>query len=85
MRYVLDSSAALPSVIVEPLSSKAQQLLTDYRNGVHELIAPDIYPLETLNGLTKAERQKRIAPGTAFRFWRSIMTDSPVYFLISNS
>ncbi len=79
MKYVLDSSAALPSVIAEAVSSKAIRLLDEYRNGLHDLLAPDIYPIETLNGLTKAERQRRIAPGTAFSFWMGLMGRSPTY------
>jgi predicted nucleic acid-binding protein len=79
MRAVLDSSAALPSVIPEPTTAKAVRLLSEYRQGLHELLAPDIFPLEALNGLAKAERQKRIVPGTAFQLWKAIMVDSPVY------
>ena len=36
-----------------------------------------IYPIETLNGLAKAERQKRIR--NAYPLWQGIMADSPVY------
>jgi predicted nucleic acid-binding protein len=77
MKLVLDSSAALP--IPEPDSASAIRLIDEYRQGLHELLAPDIFPVETLNGLTKAERQKRILSGTAFTLWRAIMADSPVY------
>ena len=79
MRLVLDSSAALPSVILEPVTPNAIRLIDEYRQGLHELLAPDIFPVETLNGLAKAERQKRISVGTAFNFWKGIMVDSPVY------
>jgi predicted nucleic acid-binding protein len=79
MRAVLDSSAALPSVIPEPTTAKAVRLLSEYRQGLHELVAPDIFPLEALNGLAKAERQKRIVPGTAFQLWKATLVDSPVY------
>lgn len=79
MKYVLDSAAALPSVIVEPDTAKAIRILDEYRRGIHDLLAPDIFPIETLNALTKAERQKRIVSGTAYPFWKGIMVDSPVY------
>jgi predicted nucleic acid-binding protein len=46
MKYVLDSSAALPCVLPEKDSAKAIQLRDDARNGVHELLAPDIFPAE---------------------------------------
>ncbi len=79
MKIVLDSSAALSSVILEPLTPIAIRLIDEYRQGIHDLIAPDIFPVETLNGLAKAERQKRISPGTAFSFWKGIIIDSPLY------
>ena len=44
MKYVLDSSAALPWVLPEILSPNAVRLRQDVRNGIHELIAPDIFP-----------------------------------------
>ena len=55
MRAVLDSSAGVASVLPEPLKAKAVRLLNEYRKGLHELHAPDIYPVETLNALAKAE------------------------------
>ena len=39
MKYVLDSSAALPWVLPEKDSAKAIQLRNDARNAVHELLA----------------------------------------------
>jgi hypothetical protein len=52
MKYVLDSSVALKWLLHEPDSDKAIQLREDARNGVHELLAPDIFPTEVLNSLT---------------------------------
>ena len=49
MKYVLDSSAALPWVLPEKDSAKATQLRDDARNAVHELLAPDIFPAEVFN------------------------------------
>src|SRR5260370_9468843 len=60
MRYVLDSSVALKWLLPEPDSDKATQLREDARNAVHELLAPDIFPTEILNSLTKAERTRRL-------------------------
>jgi len=79
MNKVLDSSAVLHAVLPEPHQAKALQLLDDYRNGLVDLLAPDIYPLETLNALSKAERQKRILPGEAQSLWKIVMADAPVY------
>jgi predicted nucleic acid-binding protein len=65
MRYVLDSSAAMQWVLPEKDSAKAIRLRDDYHNAIHELLAPDLFPAEMLNGLTKAERTKRIGVGDA--------------------
>src|SRR5207244_2513099 len=46
-------------------SPKAQQLLADFRSTVHELIAPDILPVECAHALTRAERQGVISVGDA--------------------
>jgi predicted nucleic acid-binding protein len=65
MRYVLDASVALAWVLPRPISAKALHLRDDYLNGIHDLIAPDIFPGETASALTKSERQKLIAVGDA--------------------
>jgi predicted nucleic acid-binding protein len=62
MKYVLDASVALKWVLPEALSPKAVRLRNDFRNHVHELIAPDIFPVEVAHALTRAERQKIIQP-----------------------
>jgi predicted nucleic acid-binding protein len=80
MKYVLDSSVALKWLLPEPDSAKAIQLRADFRNGVHELFAPDIFPLEVLNVLTKAERTKRIAVGNGYTLWQSMLTDLPALY-----
>lgn len=77
MKYVLDSSVALKTVLPEPDSAKAIKLQDDFHNAVHELLAPDVFPIETLNGLAKAERQKRIALGLGWPLWKTIMADCP--------
>jgi predicted nucleic acid-binding protein len=77
MRYVLDSSVAVKTVLPEPDSAKAIKLQEDFHNAVHELLAPDIFPIEILHGLAKAERQRRITVGTGWALWKTIMSDCP--------
>ncbi len=77
MKYVLDSSAALPWVLPEKDSAKAIRLRDDARNGVHELLAPDIFPAEVFNALLKAERTQRINVGEAKPLYASIGADIP--------
>jgi predicted nucleic acid-binding protein len=63
MRYVVDTSVAFKWEVTEPDSDKAIRLRDDYRNGTHELIAPDLFPTEIANALLVAERRGRIVPG----------------------
>jgi predicted nucleic acid-binding protein len=60
MRYVLDASVAFKCAVAEVGTDKALLLRDDFRNGVHELIAPDIFPIEFVHSLTRAERRRRI-------------------------
>lgn len=62
MRYVLDASVALKWVLPEPDSAKALALRDKYRRAVHELLAPDVFPIELTHTLAKAERRRIITP-----------------------
>ena len=77
MKYVLDSSVALKWVLPEADSGKAIRLRDDYSNGIHELLAPDIFPSEIANGLASAERQKRIRTGEAAIFLNDVLSAAP--------
>ncbi len=77
MRYVLDSRVALKWVLPEADSGKAIRLRDEYRNGIHELLAPDIFPSEIANGLASAERQKRIQTGESAIFLNDILSAAP--------
>lgn len=63
MKYVLDSNVALKGALAEADSARAIRLRDEYVNGLHDLIAPDIFPSEVANGLASAERQRRIGTG----------------------
>jgi predicted nucleic acid-binding protein len=78
MKYVLDSSVAFKWEVPETGSDKANLLRDDFRNAIHELLAPDFFPLELAHALTRAERQGRIAVGQANLFWTDAMTTTPV-------
>lgn len=62
MRYILDASVGVQCLLIEKDTFKARQLRDDFNNGIHELLAPDVFPIEVLNVLTKAERKGRITP-----------------------
>jgi predicted nucleic acid-binding protein len=77
MKYVLDSSVALKWVLAEPDSPKAKQLRDDFRNHIHELLAPEVFQVEIAHALTRAERRGRITPPQAGIFWSDIMSTPP--------
>jgi predicted nucleic acid-binding protein len=78
MRYVLDSSVAFKWEVPETDSDKANLLRDDFRNAIHELLAPDFLPLELAHALTRAERQGRIPVGQANLFWTDAVATPPV-------
>ncbi|MBI3409687.1 MAG: type II toxin-antitoxin system VapC family toxin [Planctomycetes bacterium] len=77
MKYALDSSVALKWVLPEADSGKAIRLRDDYSNGLHELLAPDIFPSEIANGLASAERQRRIRTGESAIFLNDVLSAAP--------
>lgn len=77
MKLILDSNVALKTVLPEADSARAIQLVADYKHGLHELLAPGVFPVEVGHALTRAERQKRIQPPDGWRFWNAIMADAP--------
>jgi len=78
MKYVLDASVALSWVMPRPFSSKALALRDDYRNHVHELIAPSTFGAEVASGLTKAERQRLLPVGDGVHLLTEILRTSPL-------
>ncbi|MGC8642213.1 MAG: type II toxin-antitoxin system VapC family toxin [Isosphaeraceae bacterium] len=62
MRYVLDSCVAVKWFLAEPDSPQAIRLRDDFDQQVHELLAPDIFPVEIAHALSRAERRGLIQP-----------------------
>jgi len=77
MNYVLDSNIALKWVLAEPDSAKAKQLRDDFQKAVHELLAPDVFPIAVAHALTRAERQGKIAIGQAAVLWSDVLSTPP--------
>lgn len=78
MKYVLDASVAMKCVLPEKDSPKAVRLLNAYRKATHELIAPDIFPVEVAHALTRAERQKIIQPPQGAQRFAVLMRARPL-------
>ena len=53
MRYVLDSNIALKWVLTEADSFKARASKRSFKTRIHELLAPDIFPIEVATGLRR--------------------------------
>jgi predicted nucleic acid-binding protein len=78
MKYTLDSSISFKWVVAEILTPQALRLRDDFRSAVHELIAPDIFPVEVGHALTRAERQGRITTSEAAKNWQDVMKTAPL-------
>jgi predicted nucleic acid-binding protein len=78
MKYVLDASVAFKWAVPEDDSDKADQLRADFRQGVHELLAPDFFPVEVGHALTRAERQSRIGVGNAVPLLADVLRTCPL-------
>ena len=74
MKYVLDASVALKWVLTEADSPKALSIRDDFRNQRHELLAPDIFPVEISHALTRAERRGLIKPPQAIRLLTDVLS-----------
>ncbi len=77
MKYVLDTNVALKWVLPEPDSPKADALRGAFQEETHELLAPDVFPVECAHVLTRAERQKIIQPGQAAKYLFAILGAGP--------
>lgn len=80
MKDVLDSSTAFKWVVAEVHTDKALRLRDDFRNGLREFLAPDVFPVEIAHSLTRAERQGRITPAQGIVFLGDILSGLPQLF-----
>jgi predicted nucleic acid-binding protein len=80
MKYVIDTSVDIKTYVQEQDSAKAIRLRNDYHQGIHELIAPDIFPTEMCNVLMILERTGKIKPGDADLFFRQFLSQLPPLF-----
>jgi predicted nucleic acid-binding protein len=62
MKFVLDASVALKTVLKEPDSAVAIALRDDFKNQIHQLIAPDTLPIEIAHALTRAQVRRCFNP-----------------------
>jgi len=77
MKYVLDSNVALKWVLRENNSDKARQLRIDSQQRIHELLAPDVFPIEVAHALARSERRGIITPAQGPMFLADILASQP--------
>jgi predicted nucleic acid-binding protein len=77
MKYVLDASVAVKWVLPEPDSPQALSLRDDSRRQIHELIAPDTFPIEVAHALTRAERKGLLQAGEATVKLTDVLASGP--------
>ena len=77
MRLVLDTSVAVKWALPEPDSPKALILRDEFVAKIHELIAPDTFPLEVSQVLVRAERRGLLKPGEAKLKIADVFSTSP--------
>jgi hypothetical protein len=65
--------------VPEPLSPKTDALRDDFRNAIHELLTPDLFPTEVANALVVAERRGRILPGQSLLLFDDVATTMPAF------
>src|SRR3989442_35968 len=78
MRYVLDSGVAFKCLVPENDTDKAIHLRDAYLVNTHDLLAPDVFPVELAHGLTRAERQRRVTPVQGAMLMRAALNTLPV-------
>ena len=78
MNYVIDASTAFKWVVAEADTPKAIRLRDEFRNGIHVLFAPDLFPTEIGNVLLMAERRNRIKPGQGSLFLADVFQTLPL-------
>lgn len=78
MKYVLDSSTAVKWVLPEIHSDKALRARDAFQQGVHDLLAPDIFAGEVGHALTRAERKGIIQAGQAVPLLNDVLQTCPV-------
>lgn len=78
MRYVLDSSVALKWVLNEPGSPIAIRIGEEYQQGIHDLLAPDVFMGEVGHSLARLERRNLINAPDGARKFSDILAALPV-------
>lgn len=80
MRYIIDASVGFKCVVPEILTPKALQIRGDFRKGVHDLLSPDLYPIELGNSLAAAGRSGRFPASDFPTVYTDMMGNLPIIY-----
>ncbi len=80
MKYVIDSSVAFKRLVPEVDTDKALRLRDDFLNGIVDLVAPDVFSIEVVHALTRAERQQRVTPAQGAQQFLALLKTLPKLF-----
>jgi predicted nucleic acid-binding protein len=80
MKYVLDSNIAIKWVLPESDTPQALALRDAYQKQDHELIAPDIFPVEVGHALTKSERRGLLPQAESILRLTDVLNFSPLFY-----
>lgn len=78
MKYVVDASVAVKWVVPEADAAQALALRDEYRNGLHEFVAPETFAVEVAHALTRAERRGIVQTPQAIQRFQNVMSNAPV-------
>src|SRR5207302_4947617 len=65
------------TVLPETDTPKAVRLLNEFRLGLHDLLAPDVFPIEVAHALARAERRGIIKPPLGARRLAAVLRNAP--------
>jgi predicted nucleic acid-binding protein len=63
MKLVLHSSVAMKWYLSEPDKVKALRLRLEFHRGIHQLLAPDVFPVDCGAALLQAQRKRNLISG----------------------
>lgn len=78
VKLVLDISVGIKAIIPEEGSATAKKIRDDFRKGVHDLIAPDLYLAEGGNILTLAVQKGKIPQSDQYLVYLDLLRHAPV-------
>jgi hypothetical protein len=77
MKHVLDSIVALEWVLRETDDAKAIGIRGGFKQGIHERLAPDVFPIEVAPSLARAGRRGEIKHGEGSLKMADVFTYMP--------